>query len=48
VAGRTTCNTVGHNADCYRTYDSGKKVRFRAQLKFDPFTNQPTWDAGSC
>ena len=44
----TNCNTNCNNGDCYRTYDSGKKVRFQAPRKLDPFTNQWTWDAGTC
>lgn len=46
--GVTSCNTNCNNGDCYRTYDNGKKVRFRAKQTFDPFTNQMTWDSGSC
>lgn len=48
VPGKTSCNTRCMNGDCYRTYDNGKKIRFRAEQKFDPFTSQFTWDAGSC
>lgn len=46
--GVISCNTNCNNGDCYRTYDSGKKVRYRAKAKFDPFSNQMTWDSGSC
>ena len=47
-AGVTTCNTNCNNGDCYRTYDTGKKVRFQAPQKFDTLTSQWTWDAGTC
>ena len=46
--GVTTCNMNCNNGDCYRTYDTGRKARFQAPRKFDPFTSQWTWDAGTC
>lgn len=47
-AGVTSCNTRCNNGDCYRTYDDGRQVRFRARQTFNPMTNQFEWDAGSC
>lgn len=46
--GYTTCNTRCNNGDCYRTYSDGRKVRFQAQQKFNPFTSQWEFDSGSC
>ena len=46
--GVISCNTQCLNADCKRTYDDGRKERFQAKPKFDPFTNQLTWDSGIC
>lgn len=46
--GVVSCNTRCMNADCYRTYDDGKKVRFRAKQKWNPFNNSFEWDSGSC
>ena len=46
--GHLTCNTNCRNGDCYRTYSSGKKVRFQAQQKWNPFTSQFEWDSGGC
>lgn len=46
--GRTSCNTRCFNGDCYRTYDDGRKVRFRAQHKYNPITRQWEWDSGTC
>ena len=48
VPGRVSCNTRCFNADCYRTYDNGRKVRFQATQKWNPFSNTFEWDSGSC
>ena len=47
-SGYVTCNTKCNNADCYRTYSDGRKVRFQAQQKFNPFTSQWEYDSGTC
>jgi hypothetical protein len=36
------------NADCWRTYDDGRKAKFRARQKWNPFKNRFEWDAGPC
>jgi hypothetical protein len=46
--GVVSCNTKCNNGDCYRTYDSGKKVHFQAKQKWNPFNNAFEWDSGSC
>jgi len=46
--GLTSCNTRCNNADCYRTYDDGRKVHFQAKQKFNPLNSQFEWDSGSC
>jgi len=46
--GVVSCNTSCINADCRRTYDDGRKVRFTAQRKFDPFSGEWKIDAGGC
>jgi hypothetical protein len=46
--GLTTCNTRCLNGDCYRTYGDGRKVRFQAQQKWNPFNNKFEWDSGGC
>ncbi|MFT4178561.1 MAG: hypothetical protein QM612_03745 [Thermomonas sp.] len=46
--GYTTCNTNCRNGDCYRVYSNGKRVRFQAQQKWNPLTNQFEWDSGGC
>jgi hypothetical protein len=48
VPGRVSCNTRCINADCWRTYDDGSKVKFRAKSKWNPFENCFEWDAGPC
>jgi len=48
VPGRVSCSTRCMNADCYRTYDSGRKIRFQAKQKWNPFNNSFEWDSGSC
>lgn len=48
VNGRVSCNTRCINSQCWRTYDNGRKVRFQARQKINPFTNQLEWDAGPC
>jgi ankyrin repeat protein len=47
-SGYTTCNTNCNNADCYRTYSDGRKVRFQAPSKYNAFTNQWEYDSGTC
>jgi len=47
-AGVTTCNTQCANSDCYRTYDDGRQIRFKAKQRWDAMANQFEWDAGSC
>ena len=47
-AGVTSCNTRCNNGDCYRTYDDGRQVRFRAETKYNPLTSQWEFDSGSC
>lgn len=46
--GRVSCSTRCINADCWRTYDDGRKVKFRAKSKWNPFENRFEWDAGPC
>jgi hypothetical protein len=46
--GRVSCSTHCINADCWRTYDDGRKVKLRAKSKWDPFENRFEWDAGPC
>jgi hypothetical protein len=46
--GRVSCSTRCINADCWRTYDDGRKVKLRAKSKWDPFENRFEWDAGPC
>lgn len=46
--GVLSCNTRCVNGDCYRTYSNGKKVRFQAQMRMNPFTNQMEFDSGGC
>lgn len=48
VPGRVSCSTRCMNADCYRTYDTGRKIRFQAKQKWNPFNNSFEWDSGSC
>lgn len=48
VSGQVRCNTRCVNADCWRTYDDGRKVKFRAKQKWDAFDNRFVWDSGSC
>lgn len=48
VPSRVSCNTRCINADCWRTYDDGRKVKFRARQKWNPFDNRFEWDAGPC
>lgn len=48
VAGRVSCSTRCVNADCWRTYDDGRKVKFRAKQKWNPFDGRFEWDAGPC
>ncbi|MCK0165895.1 ankyrin repeat domain-containing protein [Marinobacter sp. S6332] len=47
-AGYTTCNTRCSNGDCYRTYSDGRKTRFQAERKYNPFSSQWEYDSGSC
>lgn len=46
--GVVSCNTRCINADCWRTYDDGQKVRFQAQRKYDSFSGQWKFDSGGC
>lgn len=46
--GLVSCNTRCNNADCYRTYDDGRRVHFRAKQKFNPLNGQFEWDSGPC
>jgi hypothetical protein len=46
--GYVTCRTSCQNGDCYRTYSDGRQVRFQAQRKLNPFTNQWEFDSGGC
>ncbi len=46
--GYVRCNTRCNNADCYRTYSDGRKVRFRAKQKYNSLSGQYEWDSGSC
>jgi TPR repeat protein len=48
IPGVVSCNTKCSNADCLRTYDDGRKVRFQAKQKWDPFENTFKFDSGSC
>ncbi|MCA1979294.1 MAG: sel1 repeat family protein [Thiobacillus sp.] len=48
VPGRVSCNTRCVNAQCWRTYDNGRKVKFIARQKWNPFENRFEWDSGSC
>ncbi|TXJ02059.1 MAG: sel1 repeat family protein, partial [Aquabacterium sp.] len=47
-SGVTSCNTRCINDSCMRTYDDGRRVRFRAKQKWNPFSNSFEWDSGSC
>ena len=47
-SGYIRCNTRCSNGDCYRTYSDGRKVRFQAERKYNPFNSQWEWDSGSC
>lgn len=46
--GVVSCNTRCINAACWRTYDSGKKVRFQAQHKYDALSGEWKFDSGPC
>ena len=46
--GQVTCNTRCNNADCYRTYSDGRKLRIQAQSKYNALSNQWEYDSGSC
>ncbi|MFZ5482901.1 MAG: tetratricopeptide repeat protein [Pseudomonadota bacterium] len=46
--GVTSCNTRCVNADCWRTYDDGRKVRFQAKQKWNSFESRFEWDSGPC
>lgn len=46
--GVVSCNTNCNNGDCYRTYDSGRKVHFQAKHRYDALQGNWIWDAGSC
>ncbi len=46
--GSVTCNTNCRNGDCRRTYSDGRRVRFQAQQKWNPLSNQFEWDSGGC
>lgn len=46
--GVVSCNTNCTNGDCYRTYDSGRKVHFQAKHRYDALQGNWIWDAGSC
>lgn len=46
--GLTTCTTRCENSTCFRTYDSGKKIEYEAQRKWNPLTNRFDWDPGTC
>lgn len=46
--GYVTCNTNCRNGDCRRTYSDGRRVRFQATQKWNPFSSQFEWDSGSC
>lgn len=48
VPGQVRCNTRCTNADCFRTYSDGRRVRFQARQVWDPFTNSFKFDSGSC
>lgn len=48
INGKVSCNTRCINNQCWRTYDTGKKIRFQAKQKINPFTNQLEWDPGPC
>ena len=47
-SGVTSCNTRCINDSCMRTYDDGRRVRFRAKQKWNPFSNSFEWDSGNC
>ncbi|MBY8967231.1 SEL1-like repeat protein [Algiphilus sp. NNCM1] len=46
--GVVSCRTRCWNGECYRTYDDGRKVRFQAERRIDPFTGDLDWDSGDC
>ena len=46
--GMLSCNTRCVNAACWRTYDDGKKIKFRAQRKYNASTRQWELDSGGC
>jgi hypothetical protein len=47
-AGVVSCNTQCINADCRRTYDDGRHVRFQAKRVYDALSGDWKWDSGSC
>jgi hypothetical protein len=46
--GMLSCNTRCVNAACWRTYDDGRKIKFRAQRKYNSTTRQWELDSGGC
>jgi hypothetical protein len=47
-AGVVSCNTNCMNGNCFRTFDDGRKVHFRARQKVNPFTGEFEWNSGPC
>jgi len=48
VPGQIRCNTRCINDMCWRTYDDGRRVKFRARPKWDPFQQRWVFDPGPC
>lgn len=48
VPGSVSCNTKCLNGDCYRTYESGRTMRFQAKSRYNAISDQWEWDPGPC
>ena len=47
-AGVVSCNTNCVNANCWRTYDDGRKIQFQARRVYDAISGDWKYDSGSC
>lgn len=48
VTQANSCTTHCVNGDCVRQWPNGRKERFQAPRKFNPFNGQWEWDASGC
>ena len=48
VPGVVSCNTKCLNGDCFRTYESGRTMRFQAKSRYNAIEDQWEWDPGPC